>query len=98
MICVLVFKLKLKKMMDVVKKGAFVGVIAWLYSIEFQKQGLPHAHLRLWLMPEDSITRDKFDATLSAEIPDKNIDPELYDTVVPNMVNVAIVTPVHHVW
>lgn len=62
-------------MMEKIKGGVFGIVQAWLYTIEFQKRSLPCAHLLLWLLPEDKFTPDKFDYTVSAEIPHKNSDP-----------------------
>ena len=44
-----VFDLKLKKLMDFIKGGIFGKTQCWLYSIEFQKRGLPHVHLLVWL-------------------------------------------------
>ena len=42
-----VFRLKLQNMLQLIKKGCFGRLHAWLYSIEFQKRGLPHAHMLL---------------------------------------------------
>ena len=44
---VCVFKQNLDIFMEVLKDGAFGELQAWLISIEFQKRGLPHAHLLL---------------------------------------------------
>ena len=41
-----VFRPKIQKLL---KDGCFDCLEAWLYSIEFQKRGLPHAHILLWL-------------------------------------------------
>uniref|UniRef100_A0A0D3BBU1 Helitron helicase-like domain-containing protein n=1 Tax=Brassica oleracea var. oleracea TaxID=109376 RepID=A0A0D3BBU1_BRAOL len=44
-----VFKLKLEEMMSDFKKGVFFPKpAAVVYTIEFQKCGLPHAHILLW--------------------------------------------------
>ena len=53
---------------------------AWLYSIEWQKHGLPHCHLLLWLSAENRVTPDKnlIDDVICAEIPDPSVDPELH--------------------
>ena len=59
-----VFKQKLKTMMKMISSkgvGIFGGVRAWLYSIEFQKRGLPHAHILVWLTPENKIRPDDID-------------------------------------
>ena len=45
-----VFKLKLRKLIDLITKCKIFGnVISWVYSIEWQKRGLPHAHILIWL-------------------------------------------------
>ena len=53
-----------------------------MYTVEFQKRGLPHAHILLWL---DNATRLKYpyqiDGIISAEIPKPRDDPMLYDAV-----------------
>ena len=65
-----VFHLKLKKMVDMIKSGMLFGKSpARLHSIEWQKCGLPHAHILVWLSSEDKITPDKIDAAVCAEIP-----------------------------
>ena len=59
---------------------------ARLYSVEWQKRGLPHAHVLVWLSPEHKITPDKIDDAVCAEIRDPALDPELHQIVVPNIV------------
>ncbi|KZP24540.1 hypothetical protein FIBSPDRAFT_929756 [Athelia psychrophila] len=45
-----VFALKKKAIIDYITKGAaFGGVVAHVYTIEFQKRGLPHMHLLVFL-------------------------------------------------
>ena len=53
-----------------------------VYTIEFQKRGLPHAHILLFL-DKDSKLYDppSIDDVISAEIPDKESYPRLYDLV-----------------
>lgn len=47
-----VFHLKLKELLkDITVKNVFGKVIAVVYTIEFQKRGLPHAHILLILHP-----------------------------------------------
>ena len=36
---------------DIEKNGIFGDVISYMFSIEFQKRGLPHAHLIVTLHP-----------------------------------------------
>ncbi|XP_028966748.1 uncharacterized protein LOC114828104, partial [Galendromus occidentalis] len=81
-----VFKQKLRAFMDlIVKMRVFGETRCWMYSIEWQKRGLPHAHILIWLISE--ITPDKIDQVISAEIPDKHTDPELFEVVIKNMVH-----------
>ncbi|XP_022032442.1 uncharacterized protein LOC110933532 [Helianthus annuus] len=52
---------------------------AIIYTIEFQKRGLPHAHLCLFMEPEAKLpTVDQVDPFICAEIPNRDDDPELY--------------------
>lgn len=44
-----VFKMKLKSLMDfIVKHRVFGETRCWMYSVEWQKHGLPHAHILIW--------------------------------------------------
>jgi len=53
-----------------------------LYTIEFQKRGLPHAHILVFLHPGHRYNQAKeLDRIISAEIPDKDIEPRLFDIV-----------------
>ncbi|CAE1307845.1 unnamed protein product [Acanthosepion pharaonis] len=45
-----VFRLQLCKLMDLILKGqVFRRVKCHMYTVEWQKRGLPHAHILLWL-------------------------------------------------
>lgn len=53
-----------------------------MHVIEFQKRGLPHAHMLIWLHPNDRPkTTEQIDKMVSAEIPDPSIDPVGYEAV-----------------
>ena len=83
-----VFKLKIQKLLEMLKSEMVFGKPqAWLYSIEWQKRGLPHCHLLLWLSADHRITPDKIDHVICAEIPDSTVDPELHQIVMSNMVH-----------
>ncbi|XP_074291255.1 uncharacterized protein LOC141618030 [Silene latifolia] len=84
-----VFKLKLRQLMDHLKKERYFGtVVADVYTIEFQKRGLPHAHILLWIKPEEiDLTTQFIDNIICAEIPDKEKEPEQYTTVSRYMVH-----------
>lgn len=48
---------------------------AVVYTIEFQKRGLPHAHIVLWLAGGDKLlTPEDIDKVVCAEIRDKDTD------------------------
>jgi len=59
-----------------------------MYTIEFQKRGLPHAHLLLFLHPSSKYpTPDDIDKVISAEIPSPESQPELYKLVGKHMLH-----------
>ncbi|KAI9124888.1 hypothetical protein K1719_004215 [Acacia pycnantha] len=84
-----VFHMKLDKLMRILKDEKILGSIkADVYTVEFQKRGLPHAHIILWLFEADKLTSPfDVDQLISAEIPDKLVDPELYELVGSYMVH-----------
>ena len=78
-----VFKLKLSEIKDdLFKRGVLGKPIAAIHVIEFQKRGLPHCQI-LMILASDSVPRgaDDFDLIVSAEIPDPETHPTLYETV-----------------
>ena len=81
-LCSRVFHLKLKSLMhDLTVKGVLGKVIAHMHVIEFQKRGLPHAHILLTLDANDKLREEDVDNVISAVIPDKQIYPSWYETV-----------------
>ncbi|CAF1146398.1 unnamed protein product, partial [Brachionus calyciflorus] len=67
---------------DLVENHVLGRTIGQIYVIEFQKRGLPHAHILLILHPEDKITNSKqVDLTVSAEIQSKEKYPHLHEIV-----------------
>ncbi|XP_028804724.1 uncharacterized protein LOC114759678 [Neltuma alba] len=78
-----IFKMKLDALMRVIKEQKIFGTIrAEIYTIEFQKRGLPHAHIILFIDPRDKPkTPGDIDKIISVEIPDERNDPELYELV-----------------
>lgn len=63
----------------------FGAVKYYIYSIEWQKLGLPHLHILLWLL--DAINPNDIDKIISAEIPNKLEDPILHDLVMRHMIH-----------
>ncbi|KAI8120455.1 hypothetical protein CVS40_8291 [Lucilia cuprina] len=81
-----IFRLKVQKFVAILTKGnLFGGHQRFMYSIEWQKRGLPHVHLLLWLKVK--IRPYQIDAIISAEIPNPEMDKGLYDIVVKNMIH-----------
>ncbi|XP_055860289.1 uncharacterized protein LOC129921730 [Biomphalaria glabrata] len=83
-----VAKLKFETIIEeLYKKQIFGKVAAYVYTIEFQKRGLPHMHLLLIMRSEDKVHNpDELDDLISAEIPD-NTDPELRELVLKWMIH-----------
>ncbi|XP_019184634.1 PREDICTED: uncharacterized protein LOC109179586 [Ipomoea nil] len=77
------FKMKLDVLISDCRKNKLFGpVMGVIYTIEFQKRGLPHAHILLFL---DKINGthsvEKLDHIISAELPDQEADAEYYKVV-----------------
>jgi len=71
-----------------IKDSVLGNVIAKIWVIEFQKRGLPHAHILLILDEVSKLrTVEDFDSMVSAEIPDSIRHPEVYETVTLCMVH-----------
>ena len=84
-----VFQLKLKSLLhDIHKNGVLGKTIAHVHVIEFQKRGLPHAHMLIHLDEEDKLRdADDVDSLISAEIPNQDDHPALYETIKSCMVH-----------
>lgn len=81
-----VFKMKLNSLKDfIVKHRVFGETRCWMYSVEWQKRGLPHAHILIWLV--ERIRPNEIDNVISAEIPDINEDPLLHEVITKNMIH-----------
>ncbi|XP_071725808.1 uncharacterized protein [Rutidosis leptorrhynchoides] len=78
-----VFKIKLDSLIHQIRDEKLFGqVIGELYVIEFQKRGLPHAHICLFIDRKDrSPNVNDIDDVICAEIPNKDDEPELYQLV-----------------
>jgi nitrogen regulatory protein PII len=78
-----VFKLKLKAIIEDLTKHSVLGkCVAYVYTIEFQKRGLPHAHILIVVKDEDKYkTSNAIDRMVSAEIPDIHTEPRLFEIV-----------------
>ena len=69
-------------MEDLTKHHALGIVAAWVYVIEFQKRGLPHAHILLIMEENSKVTTPEEAAFfISCEIPDPERNPRLHNIV-----------------
>ena len=75
-IIVRVFHMKLQQLLDDIRSAAIFGpMLAILYSIEFQKRGLPHVHILVWLDKRgNEMTIETIDTWITAEIPNPTRD------------------------
>ena len=75
-----VFNQRRKTLIDAIKTGNFFGPVkCFMLSIEWQKRGLPHQHMLVWL--EEELHPSNLDKIISAEIPDRDVDPQLFKEV-----------------
>ncbi len=75
-----VFKIKLKELInDIHKKNILGRTIAGIYVVEFQKRGLPHAHMFI----EDCKPHmaEDVDCMISAKLPDSETNKLAHETV-----------------
>jgi hypothetical protein len=85
-----IFKHKLQAMLhEFVDDGILGDVKAYTYVVEWQKRGLPHAHILL-ILDEKSKIRSPIDIDriVCAEIPSSLAEPELF-TVVQNCIRIT---------
>ena len=84
-----VFQLKRKAIMKAILKHAIFGpCLGHVYAIEFQKRGLPHMHLLLFLKEDYKLlTPDVVDTIITAHWPDPQTHPQLFEAVKKFMVH-----------
>lgn len=81
-----VFERKVNSFVDIIVKSKNFGKVrCWIYTIEWQKRGLPHIHILIWL--EQKIRPTDIDKIISAELPNQEEDPELFDLVSKHMIH-----------
>ena len=81
-----VFHAKLHSLIKDIKQGVLGDIAAFLYTIEFQKRGLPHAHIIVFLKPHAKLcTPDQVDSLMSSEFLTDN--PELLELIKKFMVH-----------
>ena len=81
-----VFRRKVVTLMELIVKGCIFGKTrCYMYTIEWQKRGLPHTHILIWLA--DKIKSNQIDQVISAELPDPVVDKALFDIVTNNLIH-----------
>ena len=69
-------------MKEIERKKVFGNKVAHVFTIEFQKRGLPHMHVLLFLQGPDKIkTCAQVDKAVCVEFPSPDDDPVLFNTV-----------------
>ncbi|XP_072087855.1 uncharacterized protein [Arachis hypogaea] len=84
-----VFKIKLDGLIDDLKEEKIFGkILGYVCTVEFQKRGLLHAHIFLFMSNEfKPQTPDDIDKHIIVEIPDENERPNLHRAVQNYMVH-----------
>ncbi|XP_052625415.1 uncharacterized protein LOC111890051 isoform X1 [Lactuca sativa] len=84
-----VFHMKVTAFIAYLKSDKTFGpVSAYLYTIEFQKRGLSHCHILIWVEDSHKIKDpSKVDDYITAELPDPVSEPLLYEIVTRCMVH-----------
>nr|KAJ0201995.1 hypothetical protein LSAT_V11C600327630 [Lactuca sativa] len=76
----MLFKINLDALIKDIRENKIFDIVQGVvYTIEFQKRGLPHSHICLFMHADSKRpTVEYIDPIISAEIPNINEDPELY--------------------
>ncbi|XP_066916947.1 uncharacterized protein [Clytia hemisphaerica] len=84
-----VFRMKLIAMKKEIMQDGILGmVVARSDVIEFQKRGLPHAHILIHFAAEFKLRNaDDIDSLICAQLPDPETEPELYEIIKSNMIH-----------
>ena len=84
-----VFRAKLEAMRKMLMEKDVLGKVkAYVYVVEFQKRGMPHAHFLLIMERKYKLTcPEQYDMIISAELPNKKKYPELYKMVTKHMMH-----------
>lgn len=84
-----VFRMKLRSLIrELSEKAVFGPIKGRIHTIEFQKRGLPHAHLLIFLADGYKLnTPERVDLAVSAEIPDPTSNPNLHKNVMAFMIH-----------
>ena len=82
-----VFMIKMQELIDdIVRNEIFGTVHAYVFRIEWQARGLPHAHM-LFILKDKILSARHIDAVVSAELPDPVTEPVLSALVLKHMLH-----------
>jgi len=83
------FEMRLQTLMKCLTEYQGFGVdTGYMYTMEWQKRGLPHAHILIFLRKEDKIIDvEDIDKVVCAEFPNPESNPRLFDLVTTHMVH-----------
>jgi hypothetical protein len=84
-----VFNIKLNALLkDLLQNGVLGITVADIHVVEWQKRGLPHAHILIILRSQDqSRDNSEYDRIVCAELPDKSTHPKLYNIMTSRMLH-----------
>jgi hypothetical protein len=84
-----VFKIKLKELINDIHEKHILGrTIAGIYVIEFQKRGLPHAHIFIFFVKNSKPhTVEDVDCMISVELPNLETNRLAHETVMKCMMH-----------
>jgi hypothetical protein len=95
-----VFKIKLKELINDIHKKHILGrTIVEIYVVEFQKRGLPHAHILIFFIEDcKPHTVEDVDRMISAELPNLETNKLAHETVAKCMVHVELRFQMPRAW
>lgn len=77
-----VFQLKKEAILrDIIKNGIFGRTATKIFTIEFQKRGLPHMHLLIFLKEHKLYSVTAVDSCICTYWPDPETEPQLFKIV-----------------
>ena len=84
-----IFRAKLEEFKkDILKRQIFGKVAAFMYTVKFQKRGLPHAHFLIILDEKYKLlTPEAYDKFVCAELPDPKRNSDLFMLVTQHMLH-----------
>ena len=87
--CSRIYNLKFREYWNDLITEHKIGVVEAHFRVkEYQKRGLPHDHILLWMSENDKpSTAELIDQIICAEIPDPDVDRELFELVKTKMVH-----------